>query len=54
MDMSLSELRELVMNRVVWRAATMGLQRVGLNWVAELTEQNAEVGEIDTFPSIWL
>ena len=29
MDMSLSELRELVMNREAWRAATMGSQRVG-------------------------
>ena len=28
MDVSLSELRELVMDREVWRAAFMGLQRV--------------------------
>ena len=28
-DMSLSELRELVMNREAWCAATHGLQRVG-------------------------
>ena len=27
--MSLSELRELVMNREAWRAAIMGSQRVG-------------------------
>ena len=32
MDMSLSELRELVMNREAWRAATMGSQRVGHDW----------------------
>ena len=29
MDMSLGELRELVMDREAWRAQFMGLQRVG-------------------------
>ena len=29
MDVSLSELREMVMDREAWRAAIMGLQRVG-------------------------
>ena len=41
MDVSLSELRKLVMDREAWRAA-MGSQRVGHDWVTELkwTELN--------------
>ena len=37
MDMSLSKLQELVMDREAWRAQSMGLQRAGHNWA---TEQN--------------
>ena len=36
MDVSLSELRELEMNREAWHAAIMGLQRVGHDQATEL------------------
>ena len=36
MDMSLSKLRELVMDREAWRAQSMGSQRVGYDRATEL------------------
>ena len=38
MEMSLSKLQELVMDREAWRAVIHGLWRVGHNWVTELTD----------------
>ena len=35
LDMSLSKLQELVMDREAWWLQSMGLQRVGHNWVTE-------------------
>ena len=44
MDVSLSELRELVMDREAWRAF-MGSQRIGHDGATELTELSGKNGE---------
>ena len=40
MDMNLSKLLEMVKDRKAWRAAVMGLQRVGHDWVTEQQQWN--------------
>jgi len=36
MNMNLTKLRELVMDKEAWRAAVMRSQRVGYDWATEL------------------
>ena len=51
MDMSLSELWELVMNREAWRAAVHGSQRVGHDWATELNWNKNTLFNLVRFPS---
>ena len=42
MDMNLSKLRDLVMDREAWHALSMGLQRVGHDWATEPNYLNTQ------------
>ena len=43
MNMSLSKLREIVVNREGWHAAVHGLQRVGHDLVTEQQQQQSQI-----------
>ena len=46
MDMSLSKLQELVMDKEAWRAAVHGSLRVRQDWVTKLNWTDYNFGEV--------
>ena len=54
MDLSLSKVQEVVMDRGAWRTSVHGSQRVRHNWVTELNRSSIRTEILSLFFNIWL